>query len=73
MSYALKAADAESLGGKSASAYLSAATTAGANAGRESGVTATATVKPKATPANSGVPNYIGKFAETTDLLDSAI
>ena len=71
--YALKAADADTLGGKPASAYLLAAPTAGANAGRESGVTATTAVKPKATPANSGVPNYIGKFANTTDLVDSAM
>ena len=76
--YALKAADADTLGGKPASAYLLASPTVGTDTARESGVTAAATsittaVKPKVTPANSGQPNYIGKFANTTDLVDSAM
>ena len=42
------------------------------------GVTASTTstltsIKPKAVPANSGIPNYVGKFANTTDLIDSAM
>ena len=76
--YALKAADADTLGGKPASAYLLAAPAVGTDSARESGVMAattstTSTVKSKATPANSGLPNYIGKFANTTDLIDSAM
>ena len=70
--YALKAVDAETLGGKPASAYLLAAPRVGTDTARES-TTTTAAVKPKAIPANSGLPNYIGKFANTTDLIDSAI
>ena len=69
--YALKAADAETLGGKPASAYMLSAPSVGTDA-REPTTTA-AVVKPKATPANSGQPNYIGKFANTTDLIDSAM
>ena len=76
--YALKAADADTLGGKPASAYLLAAPAVGTDSARESGVTAattstTSAVKSKAAPANSGLPNYIGKFANTTDLIDSAM
>ena len=75
--YALKAADADTLGGKPASAYLLAAPPVGADTAREPGVgagaTTTTATKPKAVPQNSGLPNYIGKFANTTDLVDSAI
>ena len=70
--YALKAADAETLGGRPASAYLLAAPSVGKDTVHET-VATTASVKPKATPANSGQPNYIGKFANTTDLIDSAM
>ena len=70
--YALKAADADTLGGKPASAYLLAAPAVGADAAGAPTSTITA-VKPKATPANSGLPNYIGKFANTTDLIDSSM
>jgi hypothetical protein len=80
--YALKASDAETLGGRPASAYLLAAPAVGSTS--TAGVTgitaATATttstdkaVKPKATPVNSGQPNYIGKFTNTTDLIDSSM
>ena len=74
--YALKAADAETLGGRPASAYLLAAPSSGASSVGESGPKSSTTdaVKPKAVlPANSGLPNYIGKFANTTDLVDSAM
>ena len=70
--YALKSADADTLGGKPASAYLLAAPTVGTDTAREPTSTITA-VKPKATPANSGLANYIGKFVNTTDLIDSAL
>ena len=78
--YALKAADAETLGGKPASAYILAAPApaVGTDAAGVAGVTAATTntkigAKPKATPANSGQPNYIGKFSNTTDLVDSSM
>jgi hypothetical protein len=85
--YALKASDAETLGGRPASAYLLAhapeeSTTAGiagiAGVTGVTGITATTpstnkAVKPKGTPANSGQPNYIGKFTNTTDLIDSSM
>ena len=70
--YALKAADAETLGGKPASAYLLAAPTLGTDAAHEA-TNPTTAARPKATPANSGLPNYIGKFANTTDLINSAM
>ena len=57
--YALKAADAETLGGKPASAYLLAAPTVGSDTARESTSTTTVSVKPKATPAN-----YLRFFAD---------
>ena len=80
--YALKASDAETLGGRPASAYLLAraseeSSTAGtAGISGVTGITATTpstskALKPKGTPANSGQPNYIGKFTNTTDLIDS--
>ena len=76
--YALKAADADTLGGKPASSFLLAAPSVGTDTARESAVpgtttSATTAVKPKATPASSGQPNYIGKFTNTTDLIDSAM
>ena len=76
--YALKASDSDTLGGKPASAYLLAAPAVGTDTASVAGVTSATTstitpVKPKATPANSGLPNYIGKFVNTTDLVDSAM
>ena len=76
--YALKAADAETLGGKPASAYLLAAPAVGTDTASTSGVAAVTpstikAVKPKATLANNGQPNYIGKFTNTTDLVDSGM
>ena len=73
--YALKASDAETLGGRPASAYVLSGAPAGTAAGSDhpavpSATSTKATVKPKAT---SGLPNYIGKFANGTDLVDSAI
>jgi hypothetical protein len=72
--YALKASDAETLGGRPASAYLLAGASVGASTGLATSTTAT-TPKPtkSATPITSGMPNYIGKFANTTDLVDSAM
>ena len=78
--YALKAADSDTLGGKPASAYLLAAPAVGTDTASVAAVTTatTSTVssaksKPKATPANNGHPNYIGKFVNTTDLVDSGM
>ena len=69
--YALKAADAETLGGKPASAYMLSAPSVGTDARQPT--TTAAVAKPKSAPANSGQPNYIGKFTNTTDLVDSAM
>jgi hypothetical protein len=79
--YALKASDAETLGGRPASAYLLARApedTSTASVTGVTGITATTAstnkaVKPKGTPANSGQANYIGKFTNTTDLIDSSM
>ena len=69
--YALKAADADTLGGRPASAYLLAAPTDSHVPGA---LTGTSAAKPKSVlPASSGLPNYIGKFANTIDLVDSAM
>ena len=70
--YALKAADADTLGGKPASAYVLATPAVGTDATRET-TRATIAVKPKSTPANSGLPNYIGKFADITNLTNSSM
>jgi hypothetical protein len=69
--YALKAGDAETLGGKPASAYLLApgATAAGSTTASPNFARA---VQPQPR-ANSGVTNYIGMFANTTDLTSSVM
>jgi hypothetical protein len=76
--YALKASDSDTLGGKPASAYLLAAPAVGTATGSAASVTTTtstttASVKPRVAPVNSGMPNYIGKFTNTTDLIDSSM
>jgi hypothetical protein len=73
--YALKAVDADTLGGKPASAYLladpssSVATSAGAADGQSSKATQRETASPQ---VNSGTPGNIGKFFNSTDL-DSSV
>jgi hypothetical protein len=74
--YALKASDADTLGGRPASAYLLGAPPVGTSTGVTSSTTGTAPAKSStksASPANSGMPNYIGKFVNTSDLVDSAM
>jgi hypothetical protein len=79
--YALKASDAETLGGLPASAYLRdpAATLAGTAIGSGSGISAPAgstnavsgkSLKPRAT---SGISNYLGVFTNATDLGSSVM
>src|SRR5262249_41620178 len=77
--YALKASDAETLGGRPASAYMLANTTgeagsssaAGGGSGSSSGEpSAKSTVKPR---VNNGTPGFIGVFANATDLVNSVI
>ena len=63
--YALKAGDADSLGGRPASAYVTAGSTSGTR------VTASDGTIPA--PATAGTANYIGKFVTPIDLGDSAI
>jgi hypothetical protein len=72
--YALKAADAETLAGRPASAYMLAAPGVSGDAARELGPNPGPAIKPKAVPpTNSGQPNFIGKFVTTTDLIDSSM
>jgi hypothetical protein len=73
--YALKASDAETLGGRPASAYLLAGAPVGASTGLATSITATTPAKStKATsPVNSGMPNYIAMFTNTTDVGDSVM
>ena len=77
--YALKASDAETLGGRPASAYLLAEAPAGASGGldRSSVSLAAATTPGKSakatTPVNSGIPNYIAMFANSTDVGNSVM
>ena len=80
--YALKAADAETLGGRPASAYLLAEGSVGSPTTTNATNSSTpAAAAPAATPAtttavkprvSSGSPNFIGKFTNATDLVNSA-
>jgi hypothetical protein len=78
--YALKASDADTLGGRPASAYLLAdpgaspvegGTTAGAGATSPS--TTKATAAPTVQALTAGATNYVAKFTNATDLGNSAI
>src|ERR1039458_6192332 len=73
--YALKAADAETLGGKPPSAFALAApagSSASVEAASSGGGSALLTISP--TPrANSGAANYLGKFLNSTDLTSSSL
>jgi Chaperone of endosialidase len=81
--YALKASDADTLGGRPPSAYLLAApderggagaTRLSAGATRTGAGAATASSLPLSTgAANAGAVNFVGKFVNTTDLGNSAI
>jgi hypothetical protein len=73
--YALKASDAETLGGRPASAYLLAAAPMGASMGPATSTTATTVMKPStaSSPVNSGMPKYIAMFTNTTDVGDSVM
>jgi hypothetical protein len=73
--YALKASDAETLGGRPASAYLLAGSPVAVSAGLGTSTNAATPGKltKAATPQNAGSPNYIGKFANATDLVDSVM
>ncbi len=74
--YALKASDADTLGGRPPSAYLLAAPGASAGAGA-TGAGAAGTAKTSSgsvVPAlSAGTANFVGKFVDTTDLGNSAI
>jgi len=72
--YALKAADADTLGGRPASAYALASPESVTTANIERGGTAIATnAAPVSATATSGTVGYLGKFATTTDLNNSAL
>jgi hypothetical protein len=72
--YALKAADADTLGGKPASAYVLAQPldSSGTPASEGKGSTAS-TATTVAEPVNSGTAGWIGKFVDGTDLNNSAL
>jgi endosialidase-like protein len=63
--YALKAGDADTLGGRPASAYVVAGSTSGTKVAASDGSVAG--------PATAGTANFIGKFVTAIDLGDSAI
>jgi hypothetical protein len=65
--YALKASDADTLGGRPASAYVVA------EPGRKVGTTATSQEQSVGGPATAGTTNFIGKFTSAVDLGNSAM
>jgi|688.fasta_scaffold21638_7 hypothetical protein len=70
--YALRASNADTLGGLPATAFLRATTPQATSADTATGDTTTATRTP--TPAvNSGTANYIGKFSNSIDLTSSVM
>jgi hypothetical protein len=74
--YALKASDADTLGGLPPSAYVLAQPGASAGAGATNAGAAgiaVALAVPVVAPLSSGTPGYIGKFVSPTDLGNSAI
>jgi hypothetical protein len=70
--YALKAGDADTLGGKPASAYKLSAD-AGSNGASGSELSDNTGNAPFVSQLNSGNPGYIGMFTNTTDLVNSAM
>jgi hypothetical protein len=71
--YALKAADADTLGGRPASAYLLAYPLSSSEAAAASGPTADAKGASTVAPLTAGNVNFIGKFLNATDLGNSAM
>lgn len=71
--YALKASDAETLGGKPASAYLLAAPDSGAVTSALPTPTAAASANAVKPRVNSGTPGFIGVFTNSTDLVNSSM
>jgi hypothetical protein len=71
--YAIKASDADTLGGLPASAYLLAESGVSASAGTPSVGVASALTAPIVAPLSAGTPGYVGKFVSPTDLGDSLI
>jgi hypothetical protein len=72
--YALKASDADTLGGRPASAYQLAGPTEGVRAGATTSAGASAkAATASALPLTTGTINYVGKFVTATELGNSAI
>jgi hypothetical protein len=72
--YALKAADADTLGGKPASAFLTAPTSVSAAPSQTTATTLLApTLTPNASPTGSGITNYLPLWSSATNLGNSAI
>ena len=72
--YALKAADADTLGGKPASAFVTAPASVPAVPSQTAAATLLApTLAPNASPTGSGTPNYLPLWTTTSNLGNSAI
>ncbi len=73
--YALKASDAETLGGKPASAYLLASGPTGSSSTPAAAVASTTTVSSNAVKprVNAGSPGFLGMFTNSTDLGNSVM
>ena len=74
--YALRAADAETLGGHPASAYVLAPNASGSGSSpspSSNGSTANASTPPPANVVNIGTPNTLAKYVNTTDVGSSAV
>jgi hypothetical protein len=74
--YALRAADAETLGGHPASAYVLAPNASGngsSPSGSSNASTANASTPPPANVVNTGTPNALAKYVNTTDVGSSAV
>jgi hypothetical protein len=68
--YAFKAADADTLGGLPASAYLRSAAPAAVANGSQPATASSTALMPQ---ISNGTPNYVGMFSNSTDLVNSVI
>src|SRR5947209_6944156 len=71
--YALKAADADTLGGKPASAYVLAEPSSSGTAASSSAITAPARSAAAAGPLTAGTAGYLGMFLNGNDLGNSTL
>ena len=71
--YALKAADADTLGGKPASAYVLAEPSPSGTAASASAITPPARSAAAAGPLTAGTPGYLGVFVDSSNLGNSSL